>query len=328
MSTGNQRELIHSLLFLKDLFVRHADVDLDRIDQRQLYLQLVARLRREKGMPAVISRRLDETRLRIERLSDAVEMHALLITAIKDITYMKKPFVPQVHTVEYTPDPVFSSLSPPPTNVQQQKAAAKGGAVPKQKEQTKQRERGRGNKNKNKPKDNGSLQIKKKLVEDKNTRGRSKSRSRFFFVEQWPKGKRYLNKSGSALTAECDAWFNNFCFKCGHNSHSAEKCKTYQDAQTVLTLCETCMMGFHTKCKNYRYAVGPEARIHKIENFINNWGAGDSRGGGYLCPPFPQMGPQYLTNPFPANYNAMRPPPANQQINIVDIHHPQDEEDE
>ena len=88
------------------------------------------------------------------------------------------------------------------------------------------------------------------------------------------------------------------------------------------------MMGFHTKCKNYRYAIGPEARIHKIENFINNWGAGDSLGGGYLCPPFPQMGPQYLTNPFPANYNAMRPPPANQQINIVDIHHPQDEEDE
>ena len=187
--------MIHSLLHLKDLFVRHADVDLDRIDQRQLYLQLVARLRREKGMPAVISCRLDETRLRKERLSDAVEMNALLITAIKDITYMKKPNVPQVHTVEYTPDPAFSSLSPLPTNIQQK---AKGGAVPKQKDQAKQKERGRGDKTKNKPKgqdnSNGSLQTKKKQNDEKNVRSRSKSTKRFFFVEQWPKGKRYLNK--------------------------------------------------------------------------------------------------------------------------------------
>ena len=68
-------------------------------------------------MPAIISRRLDETRLRIERLDDAVEMHMLLITAIKDITYMKKQNVPQVQAVEYTPDSAFSSamsLSPPP----------------------------------------------------------------------------------------------------------------------------------------------------------------------------------------------------------------------
>ena len=59
---------------------------------------------------------------------------------------------------------------------------------------------------------------------------------------------------------------------------------------------------------------------------ITNWG--DSRGGNYWCPPFPQMGPQYLTNPFPANYKTMRPPPANQQTTIVDIQHPQDEDDE
>ena len=85
LATTNQHDLIHSLLHLKDLFVRHTDVDLDRIDQRQLYLQLVARLHREKGMPAIISCRLDETRFRIERLDDAVEMNALLITAIKDI---------------------------------------------------------------------------------------------------------------------------------------------------------------------------------------------------------------------------------------------------
>ena len=69
-------------------------------------------------MPAIISRRLDEMRLRIERLDDAVEMHALLITAIKDITYIKKQNVPQVHVVEYTPDSAFPSAmffsSPPP----------------------------------------------------------------------------------------------------------------------------------------------------------------------------------------------------------------------
>ena len=40
------------------------------------------------------------------------------------------------------------------------------------------------------------------------------------------------------------------------------------------------------------------------------------------------MGPQYLTNPFPANYNSMRPPPANQQTTIVDIQHPHDDDDE
>ena len=77
----------------------------------------MARLRREKGMPAMISCRLDETRFRIERLDDAVEMHALLITAIKDITYIKKQNVPQVHVVEYTPDSAFPSamfFSSPP----------------------------------------------------------------------------------------------------------------------------------------------------------------------------------------------------------------------
>ena len=108
---------------------------------------------------------------------------------------MKKPNVPQVHPVEYIPDPAFSSFSLPPTNIQQK---TKGGAVPKQKDQAKQKERGRGDKTKNKPKgqdnSNGSLQTKKKQNDEKNIRSRSKSTKRFFFVEQWPKGKRYLNK--------------------------------------------------------------------------------------------------------------------------------------
>ena len=201
--------------------------------------------------------------------------------------------------------------------------------MPKRKDQAKPKERGRGEKAKNKPKgqDNGSPQSKKKQNDGKNVRGRSMSSKRCFFIEQWPKGKRYLKKSGSTLTAECDAWFNIFCFKCEHNSHKASKCKMYPENNMVLTLCDTCYMGFHTKCRNYRYAIGPEARNNKIENLITNWS--DSRGrGNYWCPPFPQMGPQYLTNPFPANYNSMRPPPANQQTTIVDIQHPHDDDDE
>ena len=159
--------------------------------------------------------------------------------------------------------------------------------MPKQKDQAKPKERGRGEKTKNKPKgqdngSNGSPQSKKKQNDEKNVRGRSRSSKRFLFVEQWPKGKHYLNKSGSALTAECDAWFSKFCYKCRHSSHTSSKCKTYPENNMVLTLCETCLMGFHSKCRNYHYSIGPEARINNIENLITNWN--DSRGGNYWCP--------------------------------------------
>ena len=84
-------------------------------------------------------------------------------------------------------------------------------------------------------------------------------------------------------------------------------------------------MGFHAKCKNYKY-TGTGAKVNKIESLLSDWE--NSRGGNYWCPPFPQLGPQYIANPYPANWGAMRPPPANQKTTIVDIHHSQEDEDD
>ena len=59
-------------------------------------------------------------------------------------------------------------------------------------------------------------------------RDRSKSRDgRFTSVAPWPTNKPYLNAQGNGLVKEMQNHFAGHCFKCGHSSHLAAKCRIY-----------------------------------------------------------------------------------------------------
>jgi hypothetical protein len=71
------------------------------------------------------------------------------------------------------------------------------------------------------------------------------------FVKPWPENSPYVGKNGNNLSKKFEAWFKNFCHRCGHSSHIAEKCRTYTDKSTgtILTLCTRCRQGMHDNCK-------------------------------------------------------------------------------
>jgi hypothetical protein len=85
------------------------------------------------------------------------------------------------------------------------------------------------------------------------------NKKKFFFVKPWPQDKKYMSKNGNQLSKECNEWFQGFCFKCGHSSHSYDKCKTYPETTTFLSLCSKCYQGFHEQCRR-RYIR--ESEVH------------------------------------------------------------------
>jgi len=58
-----------------------------------------------------------------------------------------------------------------------------------------------------------------------------------------------MSKNGNQLSKECEEHFSGFCYKCGHNSHTYDKCRVYPEPTTFLSLCSKCMQGFHETCK-------------------------------------------------------------------------------
>jgi hypothetical protein len=49
-----------------------------------------------------------------------------------------------------------------------------------------------------------------------------------------------------------EAYFQDFCNKCGHSSHQTEQCRLYPEEEAVFTLCQTCLQGLHETCRSKR----------------------------------------------------------------------------
>jgi len=92
------------------------------------------------------------------------------------------------------------------------------------------------------------------------TDNQKKPFKKFRFVQQWPKDKVYISKNGNKLSQECEKHFEGFCFRCGHNSHTYDKCKVYPEKTVCITICSVCAQGFHETC---RRKWAKEAQISK-----------------------------------------------------------------
>jgi hypothetical protein len=132
-----------------------------------------------------------------------------------------------------------------------------------------------------KPKNTQNTNIKQNIGhrdKQQQVKRNDRSQSRARYVQQWPKNKNYLNKSGNQLTDEVLRHFSGFCFRCGLGNHRASGCRFY-DRSAILTLCNVCWSGFHDKCKNPKYRdqnqnsrqkaiAQPAADIKKLEDKI------------------------------------------------------------
>jgi hypothetical protein len=90
--------------------------------------------------------------------------------------------------------------------------------------------------------------------------GKRRFKRRFKFIEPWPENKPYTSKSGNSLSRECEDYLKNCCFRCGVDSHKADKCRIYTDRTVIITLCTECRQGFHYQCKNYRKVAKPDQK--------------------------------------------------------------------
>jgi len=103
------------------------------------------------------------------------------------------------------------------------------------------------------------------------------------FVDPWPENKPYLNKSGNALSAEFEKYFDGFCFKCGHFSHRGQDCRIYPDATAVLTLCCKCRQGLHDECKSRRKFYNKQ-NVSQLQSYFQRDGFRN------FYPPYPMWG--------------------------------------
>jgi hypothetical protein len=116
-----------------------------------------------------------------------------------------------------------------------------------------------------------------------------------YFIAPWPVGKEYLSKNGNNLRKEFEDYFWDVCHRCGHSSHTADRCKTYPDKSTVLTLCEICRQGLHDCCKSRRPDLVQKDILNQVKKMYNK-----------MCtsqPPIPPGYWQYSVPPPPV------PPP-------------------
>ena len=153
-----------------------------------------------------------------------------------------------------------------------------GGGKPKQKKQAKKpgQDTNTNKQNQNKSGQKGQDRGRSKSRDRDGPRNRDRSQSRdgrFTSVAPWPANKPYLNTQGNGLVKEMQNHFAGHCYKCGHSSHLATKCRIYTSRTPVLTLCQICCAGFHDQCKSFKHRKmiegdGTAGRVNKIENML------------------------------------------------------------
>jgi len=232
LDTTNMDKLAETVGDLKILFLQIQNKPIEEVDQKQLYLQIVMRIRRER-LPSFILRALEEARILIENETDPLRLFSTLMSAIRPVVGIK---------LRGGPNHNFSSGNGNYSkrverdNSRRDNEPKKSRKVDRERSESKSRDKdSNGKKN------------------SKNNRGRSYGRNKSRYVQPWPQGKPYRNASGNKLTREIESHFRGYCFRCGIAGHNADNCRIYTDKTPVLTLCTTCNSGFHRQCKNKRY---------------------------------------------------------------------------
>jgi hypothetical protein len=214
-----------------------------------LFKAAISRIQRQSNIPRIIRESLFEARLRIREEDSINENINVLVAACFRWIGMKTSRA-QVNSISKGTEQLAGAQVPQKGKKTAKVLVVDGGnanssQVPAQ------------NKNKNQNQNNQGQGKKKgeNKGEDKG-QGQQKTNKKPFakmsFVAPWPEGTPYLSKNGNTLSREVEKWFKNHCYRCGHSSHNADKCRTYTDKSTVLTLCSTCRQGFHDCCKSKR----------------------------------------------------------------------------
>jgi hypothetical protein len=273
--------MYRSLTHLIDLLKRsseHRDRDAP-LHNPEIFRQAITRIQRDSSLPMQLSKSLNEARLKIRDTDSMPELNNILVGCMNQYIGAKprnqKPQnLPKTHKVNipfpmdlvntaYPPPNVFQMVSP---QTQQQgkapqtskKPAPNQGGNNGKKPQMTDGKQGQGGA---KPKGGqGQTQGKGKSFDNN-----KKPFKKWAYVEPWPEGKSYVSKSGNALSKELEEHFKDFCFRCGHNSHPAERCKIYPDKTTVMTLCKRCSQGFHESCKSRRYGLKEEQITKQLQ---------------------------------------------------------------
>jgi hypothetical protein len=225
LDTSSYNNLNMSLAVLKSLLM---DINPGKFKMRnrsQLYIAMARQINRQKLTPWVY-RSMEEVILKLEQENDESEMYSMILAVVKGLI-KNTHFVPITHGI----DSASSSFDGLNLKATTSKSTGTG----------------------TKPKQKAKKTKKEKSSSSEPTPARSPSSSRFRIVAKWPLDKTYLNKSGNALTKECEKHFLGFCYECGYGNHTADACRIY-DSKLVLTSCEICQRGFHDQCRN-KYAL-------------------------------------------------------------------------
>lgn len=265
LDTSNTRALGESLGELKILLIEAEGLDYTAIDIPYLFSLMIKRIKREP-LPPYVRRKLDEFSFDLRTNDDPIDLQNTLQVILRSVGSSKQRPL-QVNAIE--------SLSSPniPIQTLQQPNKSKNGNNKGKEEKAQARNQGQRQNNQGQqnypPRGRSRSRANNRQNDGRNpSRGRSqsrprnwrasRSRSRVQSVKQWPQGKPYLSRSGNKVSQELDDWFAGFCHRCGLKGHEASDCKKYPEKITVLTLCETCLSGFHLQCRHPRYANNPQ----------------------------------------------------------------------
>lgn len=223
------------------------------IKNPELFRQAITRIQRDK-LPKIVYDNLNEARIRIRDTDSIPELTRTIVGALNRYIGMKTPKsttvptshkvatvapVQKVYALEYHPKITNAPAKPsPPT--QTNSGGGKGGVAGKKDWKDKKPQAAP-----SKPPAN--VTAPKKTADTQGTP--KKPFKKFHFLKAWPADKPYLSKNGNKLSAECEKYFEGFCFRCGHNSHTYDKCRVYTDKTVCLSLCKSCMQGFHETCR-------------------------------------------------------------------------------
>ena len=213
----------------------------------EVFRQVITRIQRDQ-IPEALREQLNLARCRIRGNETFPELNDnLLGTLNKFIGYKRKnqSSVPQTNKIQESgPPQVFAVESQPAKPNQNSSTPPHSNQKPKGNWGNKNREGGNGNGNAN-----GGQQ---------KPRFGNKPKGNGRFVAPWDPTVPYLSKNGNTLSNKCQQHFEGYCWKCGHSSHTYDKCRIYTEQPTVLTLCSVCNQGFHDKCRR-RY-VNPKGK--------------------------------------------------------------------
>ena len=243
--------MYRSVTALVDLLRRsmeHRNRD-EPIKYPELFRQAITRIQREK-IPKMIHDNLNEARLRIRDTDPVPELNRILLGALNRYIGMKPPkqntlpnlkqlTTPKVYALDYQPQStqITQVATPSPTQGNP--------GNPGKKNQNQQKKPQGGDKNEKKV----STPVQVAQTDSRNDQKQKMPFKKFFFVKPWPKYKPYLSRNGNKVSQECEKHFEGHCFRCGHNSHTHDRCRVYPDKTACITLCSCCMQGFHEVCK-------------------------------------------------------------------------------